>query len=110
MNQIKLTTKSRHPYILNDNMYGVLAYRIEFLGGLGLLHEQTENEQDDGEHDAYGQAGAPNGAVMAVLAGGGDYVWYKGYSQLDVYYHDIHEALKMDKPPITNPYFTSQYK
>jgi hypothetical protein len=45
---------------------------------LGLLDEETEDQQDGWEDGADGEACAPDGAQMVVLAGRCHDVWHEG--------------------------------
>lgn len=72
--------------------------------GFGLFHEQTEDEEEYRENHAYAQAGPPDGAVMPVMAGSGNYVRHKSCSRVNLYSHGAHKIQELvNKPPITNP-------
>lgn len=92
---------------LEGQQVGRLGIAHRVLGrGLRLLHEQAEDEEEDRKDHADTQAGAPDGAVVAVVAGRGDYVRDKCCSSVNFTVTAITIlGSVVDRPPITNPCF-----
>jgi hypothetical protein len=56
----------------DEAVWGFCIFHRVLLEFLGLLQEEAQDQQDRGENDTDTEAGAPDCAVMLIIAGGGN--------------------------------------